>query len=825
MRELVDSNYRFQISKDQRLQYTISQQYNQLFRQIQIITGDYSDFNRYIVFVDCTGISVKREEFVGEIIRNGFTINNQRFELSERSASMTRNSILSFVDSTILQELNERVVMGIDVGEVVLSKYYAYRGLMLSSCHCIENWYPKVIVVSDLMRVLPNQRVKCLYDKETTYTDKDGNVRPWKQKDVKEITTDIELNVFDGCGIHDPRITDYIQSCLKIRERPTSMIVRMPFIKGVSHEMDYVGYFAENGITEITDIWGQKHSVSPFAEPMFILTESMYKGFKYFQQDGTYADWENYWELFKKYNHCIGISKWQYTKEKEPVYSRANYQILQDLDLDYDTFKCLAADSVEWAEKIINCDQLYTYCFLGLLADSHDDADDYGKAILKNPEMLKDSCVRDHIRSTMRKYRDEFCCGKIWLKGAFKFIAPDLVALMQHIGGITPIGCLKEGEFYSHDVDGAILGEMDLERNPHICSTEHVILTGVQNEGTKWVEHLDNVCMINCWEIVPQRLQGCDFDGDLVFLLDNDTFRSGVHRNAPPVIDMEDKITVAKERDSFENRIKVILRSMRNNIGEFSNYASAYHNRCPQSKEQKNKYESYIDIIAVVTGKSIDHAKTGVMYYPPVYISKFAKPLPYFMKYRGETYSRQKLSKSQSNMNRLCFDLEKWNKQIKWSKSKNDFDYHIMIDDSVFYTQEQYDKILEIYNDFLKTMNELGKFQTMCHNYNKYKDYFKEQGMDRCAAASFQVDYGAYYDHYRELCDSVCSNHQSLANILVRICYEECPKKDKKFLWIVAADGVIKNIKQVKHKLPIRDINGTDWYMGRQYIWVDYEGE
>lgn len=510
MRELVQADYRLQIPKDKRLQYTISQQYNQLFRQIQIITGDYSDFNRYIVFVDCNGVSANREELVGYIIRNGFTINNQRFELSERSASMTRNSILSFVDVSILQELNERVVMGIDVGEVVLSKYYAYRGLMLSSCHCIEGWIPKVVIVPDYMRVLPDQRVKCLYDREMQFTDKDGNVRPWKQKDVKEITTDIELNVFDGCGIHDPRITDYIRSCLRIKERPTSMIVRMPFIKGVSHEMDYVSYFAEQGVTEITDVWGHKHSVSPSAEPMFILTESMYKGIKYFKQTGTYADWERYWELFKKYDHCVGISKWQYTKEREPVYSRANYQILQDLNLPYDDFKCLAADSVEWAEKIMSCDPLYTYCFLGLLADSHDDADDYGKAILKNPEMLNESGVRDHIRTMLRKYRDEFCCGKIWLKGAFKFIAPDLVALMQHIGGLDPVGCLKEGEFYAHDVDGAILGERDLERNPHICSTEHVILTGVQNSGTRWVEHLDNVCMINCWEIVPQRLQGAD---------------------------------------------------------------------------------------------------------------------------------------------------------------------------------------------------------------------------------------------------------------------------------------------------------------------------
>ena len=46
------------------------------------------------------------------------------------------------------------------------------------------------------------------------------------------------------------------------------------------------------------------------------------------------------------------------------MFTRANYQILQDLDIDYDTFRELATDSIEWADKVISGDELTRFAFL-----------------------------------------------------------------------------------------------------------------------------------------------------------------------------------------------------------------------------------------------------------------------------------------------------------------------------------------------------------------------------------------------------------------------------------------------------------------------------
>ena len=94
--------------------------------------------------------------------------------------------------------------------------------------------------------------------------------------------------------------------------------------------------------------------------------------------------------------------------------------------------------------------------------------------------------------------------------------------------------------------------------------------------------------------------------GDLVLVLKNQTMMSGVDRNAPIVLDIDDKVAAAAELDTTENRYKITLRTMKSLIGEYSNYASAYHNKCPKTIAQKEKYEKYIDIISVITGKSID---------------------------------------------------------------------------------------------------------------------------------------------------------------------------------------------------------------------------
>lgn len=510
---LEENSFSLQLSAEEQSYYSIKQADNLLFHQVRRIQGNDNMCAEEVVFVDCKGCSSDVDGLT-ELILHGFTVNGDRFVIGERSASMTRNSILSFVHSPIAGELYEAVTMGANPGPTVISKLMAYRGLMLSSCHCLDGFRPKIIVVPDYECTIPNQHIRYVYDKETTFTNDAGEVVPWKQKDVTDGYRDIDITPFDGCGIHHPAITDEVKFRLALKDddNPTTILWRAPYIKGLTSEVDYPSFYAERGIDSIKDIWGVCHDVTPDAEPMIILSKSMYKGFKYFQRTGTYADWLYYWEQFEKFGHCLGVAKWNFTSEAEPVYTRCNYQVLQTLDMPYDDFADLAGDSVMWAQKIIDGDEFYSLCFLGLVANKCKPLNYYTKAVLKNPAMLRQHEVREYLIRLLKKYLDDMCCGKLWIKSCFKFVLPDLIAFMEAAAGLEPNGCLNSDEFYCVSRDGPLIGEKLITRNPHICEAENVILRAVDNDlCRKYLSHLTNTCIINSKSITPQRLNGADY--------------------------------------------------------------------------------------------------------------------------------------------------------------------------------------------------------------------------------------------------------------------------------------------------------------------------
>ena len=297
------------------------------------------------------------------------------------------------------------------------------------------------------------------------------------------------------------------------------------------------------------------------------------------------------------------------------------------------------------------------------------------------------------------------------------------------------------------------------------------------------------------------------FDGDLVLVFDDDRVLAGVDRDAIPAIDVDDKIATTPEEYTTATRLKVILRTMKNLIGEYSNYGTAYRNKCPRTEEQRQKYMTYIDVISVLVGKSIDYAKTGVLYPMPRSISRYGRPLPYFMKYASPYYAKQKLARTYSNLNRMCWDLENWEKRLRWSNKHKRFDWHLMIDDEITPPEQLVERLDAVYARFCKDVREIS---------NTYKGVGADNEL-------MKSEYGRCYEVYRSECKLLCPNQKMLANVLVRLCYERHPSWNRKFMWLMAGPGIVANIKQADYDMPVRDDNGPYEYMGRNYSMVKIE--
>ena len=194
------------------------------------------------------------------------------------------------------------------------------------------------------------------------------------------------------------------------------------------------------------------------------------------------------------------------------------------------------------------------------------------------------------------------------------------------------------------------------------------------------------------------------------------------------------------------------------------------------------------------------------MLYPvPRQIAKYGRPLPYFMKYASPYYKRMKrLSCAHSNMNEMCWFIEKWADGLRHKRSDG-FDYTVMIDKEVEVSQEHFDAIEKIYVEFNKMVAELAETERHCRYFDRFKDELEVEGITKEFAANFEVDWQLYYNKFRARCAEICPN--------------------PKVMWVVAGTGIVENIQQVNICLPQLCDDGEYEYLGKRYALVPVGNE
>ena len=128
---------------------------------------------------------------------------------------LAKDGVTVFVDNDFYKELLERSQLGVSVKECVISKYESYRCLIFSACQFIEGKLPNIILVDEYKKVLPNQYVRYVIEKDAEYVDKNTNeTKAYKQKQIEEGYRDIKLSPFDGFGVHTPEMSNYFNQFL-----------------------------------------------------------------------------------------------------------------------------------------------------------------------------------------------------------------------------------------------------------------------------------------------------------------------------------------------------------------------------------------------------------------------------------------------------------------------------------------------------------------------------------------------------------------------------------------------------------------------------------
>lgn len=811
------------LSKNEIKEFSVKQQYNHLFRILKNKNRIKDNIVKDVIFIDCKNSSNYQEELDG-IIRNGIVVNGVSYKYWGKSASMSRTGILGFISNDMYNTVESYAMMDIKLDKVVLSKFESYKCLLLSSCFCVEDKIPYMIVVDDYYKTIKNIDIKYVDEKDKEYIDSETKEqKTFKEKTIKTGKKDIDICVNDGAGLVSKEYSEYLSKYLELDYNASVFMLRLPYVKGLAVNIDFKSYYKEKNIHIIKDIWGKEHSVSDID---IILTKSQYKGFGYFKKDNNYNDWINYNNLLNKYNYCIGISKVNYSYEKEPRMTRVNYQTLQTLDITVDDMIELSSYTRDWVSRILNGDINYIYKYLGI-SENTTPSNIYMKCVLLNPYMIHDIKIKSYLFGLLKKTINEIKIGKLYVNGAFKFLLPDMIFMLEYIGNLEPVGCLEKGEMFAKKHNGNYI----LNRNPHLSKYEHIVLNAVNNEQTKkWLSHLDNVCMINSYDVTAPSMNGADFDGDLVMVHNNEIYFKGLSNEKYIVLDIEDKITAKEEEYKLENIIEFTKSSLDSRIGEISNCASTYCNKNPKTDKDKEKYDDILCLLSVINGKEIDKCKTGVRWNVPRNIQRNAKPLPYFLKYKYPKQTKHNLSKTK--MNEHCWFVEKWEKDIKWNREFINTSEFI-IDKNIPFIEEKYKEVVKMFKEYYRDYSENKNFENMCKKYDKYKNEFIDMNLTKKDVENFEIDWDKFYLKYKNKFLEIVPNQAELANYLVDLTYNKMKGLYYNQMWKIVEEGILINLrsykdKNLKIKVP-KEIGEGDFgydfeYLGRYYKNVDYQG-
>ena len=651
------------------------QEENALFFQIQCaLHGDgftpteepgvVEDLSAVLCYVDFSGIfdrngaspRVARLQALAEALfrPEGVTLDlgdgPRQYAAFERSNSMSRMGRLSFIRADLWETVRRRIMLDLELGQCQLSKLYAYNGLMLSTGARVEGMEidrPHRVIVVDNHALQRSARVITVEDVGGT-----DSVRRYQRVERAE---DFFVTEFDGEGLISKEYAARLNKALGGRH--TSFQMRLPFVKGMLHQVDFHDFFLSAGTTHLTDLWGVSH---PVEKVDVILTKSMFKGYGWLAENGK--SWEDYWTAFRKYRHALYVTN--VSKERPQGFTQLNYQFLTTLSMTGEEFRprdlpdgwehSPKEDARQWLTKATETEyyklradaayrrQAFTRQAGWWGADRKSRAYLLGKLLEKNPAFIGESVYQEQLEAMAQRLLKDYALGRLQVAGDARFLSGDLLRFLVMLLDVVPEKLTKSQrtflsvalstEFQGHAFYAPQPGykgksACTILRNPHIARNEEILLDPyrpVEQMRKHYLGHLTDVVMVSSTMYAAERLGGADFDGDMVKTIADPIVNRCVERNyESEKLDNIDNLPFlkipsieARIQDAGDWRARQTVRdTFSSRVGQISNAALARsviaYNENSQAEERQQAREE-VETLAILTGLEIDSAKSGV---------------------------------------------------------------------------------------------------------------------------------------------------------------------------------------------------------------------
>ena len=786
------------------------------------------------------------------------------------TAGSIKKSTIMFVDKNIHSRLMEKINNGRYEGpkedeaikthngmelnyKFIPAKINAYFALQCSAS--IQVPWPRIIVIDD---------AETSFDaivREVKDTGNEDNPDwPSVTGDIKKTVT---INTCDGMGFISPEMSAKWAESLNEGSEPLSGYnVRCAFLKGMVFTIDFQKFAEEvAGTYFIKDAWGDEKDVR---EADVILTVSMLKLWN------SYAGCDDYIANCRKngYDFCIAKSA---PHELRNVHT-TNYQYLQDFKFSDDQIDELIQPTVSKIKECLGLDwrKLILYmCGVGLDEKSVMHMEPICKAIMANPELVKDPYVRSKISRMIQKRINSAKIGVLDVEGDYAIIGCDPYILLQSMFDMNITGLLKPGECYHKFWSDKNVSEVIAFRAP-MTSHENVCKLKIanNNEMQKWFKYITTCCMLNGFDTTAIRCNGADYDADTFFTTNNKVLLESFEYKTT-LMCLQD--SVPKKKPTEEDYIASDINGFGDSIGSVTNKAtnmiSLREQFDPDSEEYKrltyristmmNYQQNAIDRIKGVVARPVpkewlnprmfkveDRDDEAIIREKQINANIAAETKPWFFIYR---YSQLK-----SELDKYIKAV-KSNCKIRFGKSLRDLyssEDKSEEEKAFIYNYEKYmpvsrapgtmNRICWRIEDEFKTTDvlpndkfdcsilksdvqyaqeEYNSVKQLYDEYNKNMQLFlKQKKKNEFGDDEVGFDVTHLKDIFIDECSMVCPDIEILANILVDLCYTS--SKNKTFAWDVAGEQIFNNVLKNNNyiiKYPIKDQNGDIEFNGNRF--------
>ncbi len=717
---------------------------NALFYQLRQVLGNNDEEDselllNEIVILDFNDIYKKKsdltKESISALFEKGFVIKSNNKEIHmmpfDKSGNMSRKCRMTFISEERLEEINKRLNLGIDFDEieVVLSKYYAYRGLYLSSAKRIE--HDGLKLTPETLVVIGDVQTKFLHYAKGVIVKNATVKQMGSECEVEfadEVTSEKIEAPYDGQGLISPKYAEFINDAMNPAKTINSFQIRLPFAKGMLHNVDFHAFFEEfdpNYNKEkdyiIEDAFGFKRDLK---KAQIIIPKSMFKCSKwlkcYCEKRSIKDPMQFYCEQVENYNHALYVSSTDIPYGNSKA-THLTYQMLNTLALTEEQFNAIIKNQLDYIENPIK----YLELINGQMV-TEDEIDEnasyelpnWQRAVMINPVFSKLSYIKGQLTNIQTSLKTKLLFGKIVVSGETRFLARDLphmlVTLIQNNEAKKKLNGYKiyDYKFFLPQGDNQKNIELNYEncyaffRSPHLSRNEQsVLMPVVENQKfkkynetvksfKKYFSHLTGVVMFGFESVDSAVLGGADFDGDLVAMIADENVvkavMQGCYKQKSPEERLNDRdltrvmplvkipsVQAKKEKVPKNIPFSLVDSTFSDRIGIISNLAIEIGQSEYGGLEKTDESKTSCAECTVFTGLEIDSAKSGCRpKLPEVEIKssgylEFKKAFEKLKKTPGYHFNQLTVKK---NKNGDKYELSlKGNKTIKYERKKGTY--------------------------------------------------------------------------------------------------------------------------------------------------------